>query len=140
MKKSVILPKKANVIQAVKGLGVDLVDPVVSFIARLIPRVVYIDEDGDGKIEGGEIMNFAYKAGFDAFGTFRNFSWKDFAKQVKDADQEERAILISNFKEEFDLTDNEAEFLIEDWIAHLDRTAVLVSRTRALLSRNKKTA
>lgn len=137
MKKSTVaLKQPSKITEKVKQLGIDMVNPVMGFLARLIPRIVYIDEDKDGKVEGGEILNTGYKLAFDAFGTFNGWSWNDFIAQLRDADPEERKELIQTFATEFELSNDVAEILIEDWMRHLDQTATLVIRTKKFFTKD----
>lgn len=125
---------------AVGDLGIELVDPVVAFLGRTINRIVTIDEDQDGDIEGMEILSFAQKVGFDGFAIFQGFRFKEFWAQVKDVDAAERGKLINRFAETFNIPNDQAEFLLEDWLRHLDATAHLVDRTRKVLGRTKAEA
>lgn len=121
-------------------LGIELVDPVVAFLGRTINRIVTIDEDKDGDIEGMEILSFAQKVGFDGFAIFQGFRFKEFWAQVKDVDEAERGKLINKFAETFNIPNDEAEFLVEDWLRHLDTTAHLVNRTRKVFGRHNAQA
>ncbi len=121
--------------QAVDGLGVDQVDPIVGFVARTISDVTTIDKDADGRIENHEILQLGWSRSQDAFGTFRNWGWKEFVEQLRDLDSEERQAQVQLFAKEFDLRNDEVEFLFEDWMRWLDLGASLVGRTRKLLKK-----
>jgi hypothetical protein len=118
--------------KTVAELGIQAVSPVVAFTGRLVTTVVNIDEDGDGKVEGSEILKAAQNIGFDAFAVFRGFNLGEVKAELKDLDPTERQQLIDVFAKEFDLSNDEAEYLIEDWIEWLNRGTVLISRTRAM--------
>jgi hypothetical protein len=116
-------------------LGTDQIDPVVGFVARTITRSAQIDADGDKKIEGLEILDYAQKTGFDGFATFRGFSIKEFRAQLADLDATERDKQIDLFAKDFKLSNTEAEMLVEDWVRYLDQGAFLIERTRRLVKK-----
>lgn len=112
------------------NLGITSVSPVVKFTGRLISQVVDLDENKNGDLEGAEILRAVQNVGFDAFAVFRGFNLADFKAQVADLDDAERKVLINEFKEVFDLQNDDVEFLVEDVIEWLERGATLVARLR----------
>lgn len=121
-------------------IGIHLVDPVMAFLARFITRLVTIDGNQNGRVEGMEILQFAQQVGFDAFGVFQGFRFPEFWEQLKNADKAERAKLIDTFAKEFDLPNDEVEWLIEDWLRFLDQGAHMVTRTQKLLRKKEDAA
>lgn len=120
---------------AQSNLPTTKVDPVVSFIGRLITALLHIDEDQDNKVEGMEILQFAQTVGFDAFATFRDFTLPDFIAQLRDLDATERKEAIELFAADFKARNQEMEWLIEDWLRYLENGAVLVERSKTLLKK-----
>ena len=124
--------KVLSKLESISEVGIESVNPIVRFLARTINRVVRIDEDQDGDVEGGEILKTVQNVGFDAFATFRGFSWPEFKLQTSDVDAVERQQLVEAFAQEFDLPNDQAEYLIEDYLEWLNRGSVLIERTRKL--------
>lgn len=135
MKKTVATNvKPADSLAAV--LPTTQVDPIVGFVARTITDVVRIDDDQDGRVEGAEILSFSWKRSQDAFATFRGWNLKEFRAQFGDLDEGERKAQIEIFAKAFDLRNDDAEFLIEDWLRWMEQGATLIGRTRRVMQKS----
>lgn len=130
--------RKHKIVMArTSNLPTTKVDPIVAFLGKLITQLVHIDEDQDNKVEGAEILKFAQNVGFDAFATFKDFSAQEFLAQLKDLDEEERKKEIEIFAQDFVLRNQEAEWLLEDWLRFLEQGIILVQRSKTVFSKPK---
>ena len=105
-------------------------------IADIINYTVGIDSDKSGKVETDELFAFLGKvanAVFTKFG-FIPTAWD----QIKSADGEGRAMIIEAFAGKFDLENDVAEFLVEDWMLHINQTAMLIKRTSVLIKKKEE--
>jgi hypothetical protein len=66
---------------------------------------------------------------FDAFKEFVGFNFAEFKAQIRDIDPDERKILITTFKDNFRLSEIEAELLLETWLDWLEHGVTLYERT-----------
>lgn len=116
-----------------ENLDIDQAKIVSGFLGQLITAVVNIDGNGDGKISWIEILNKVQVIGLNALAIFPTINLRVALAQLKDADAQEREQLIAAFSEKFDLTNDAAEWLIEDWIFWLEEGFTLFKRTQAML-------
>ncbi|HMP13447.1 MAG TPA: hypothetical protein PKD70_06190 [Saprospiraceae bacterium] len=122
------------------NLPIDRVKPVVRFFARFISNLLQIDSNKDGRIQWLEALNMIQVTAFDAFKEFVGFNFAEFKAQLKDIDQTERRVLIDAFKENFRLSEIEAELLLETWLDLLEHGVTLYERTARYLETRKNAA
>lgn len=116
-----------------ENLDIDQAKIVSGFLGQLVSAVATIDGNGDGKITWLEILNKVQVIGLSALVTFPSINLRTALAQLKDADAQEREQLIAAFSEKFDLANDQAEWLIEDWIFWLEEGFSLFKRTQAML-------
>lgn len=116
-----------------EDLDIDQAKIVTGFLGQLIGAVASIDGNGDGKISWVEILNKVQIIGLSALATFPNVNLRVALAQLKAADAQERQQLVAAFAEKFDLANDAAEWLIEDWIFWLEEGFSLFKRTQAML-------
>jgi len=114
-------------------LGIDQAAIIASFMGQTITALTSLDANQDGKITYVEILNKVQVIGLAALATFPGLNFKTAIAQFKDADHEERKELIASFAAKFELSNTEAEWLIEDWLTWLSDGFSLVARTRTIL-------
>lgn len=112
-------------------LDIDQAKIVSGFLGQLVTAVANIDSNGDGKISWVEILNKVQVIGLSALAIFPNVNLRVALAQLKDADAGERDQLIGAFSEKFDLSNDQAEWIIEDWINWLEDGFTLFKRTQA---------
>lgn len=113
------------------NLDIDQAKIVSGFLGQLVTAVANIDGNGDGKISWIEILNKVQVIGLSALSIFPNVNLRVALAQLKDADAGERDQLIAAFSEKFDLSNDQAEWIIEDWIKWLEDGFTLFKRTQA---------
>lgn len=124
---------KAGLSEEPTELGIDQAKIVTGFLAQLVSAVANIDGNKDGKISWIEILNKVQVIGLSALATFPQVNLRTALAQLKDVDSGERDILMATFSEKFDLTNDQAEWLIEDWIKWLEEGFTLFKRTKTFL-------
>lgn len=123
----------ASEIPTSEHLDIDQAKIVSGFLGQLVTAVVNIDGNNDGKISWVEILNKVQVIGLSALATFPTVNLRVALAQLKDADAGERDTLIATFSEKFDLSNDQAEWVIEDWIKWLEDGFTLFKRTKALM-------
>jgi len=114
-------------------LGIDQAKIIAGFVGQTITALTSLDADQDGKITYVEILAKLQVIGLAALSTFPGLNFKLAIAQFKDTNNAERQELILTFAEKFQLSNTEAEWLIEDWLSWLSDGFNLVARTRAIL-------
>jgi hypothetical protein len=120
-------PQKGN-------LGIDNAIPFAQDIGSIITGLVNIDTNKDGHISGMEVFGFLQLATVKVIGRFNTFN--EALAEIKDTDSDERNALIAEFSKTFDLTNDDAELLIEEWIGWIEDGGTLVGRTIQLLKKD----
>jgi hypothetical protein len=115
------------------NLPIDRVKPVVRFFARFISNLLQIDSNKDGRIQWLEALNMIQVTAFDIFKEFVGFNFQEFKAQMRDIDPEERKVLIEVLKDNFRLSDIEAELLLESWLDWLEHGVTMYERTARYL-------
>ena len=113
--------------------GIDKLSPLARYIGKVITKVAAADANKDGKITGLEILTVGQGIAVDSFATFAGFSWPDVLAQGSNLDEQEIKVLAQDFAGTFDISNNEAELIIELWVEHLVQTARLVMKTAKVL-------
>lgn len=125
--------KKELQISVVKReLGIDKLTPVMGFVGGLATSIANLDTNKDGQISLLEGANAIQVTAFEAFGLFREFDLDGSKAQWKDADTEEKKELVAAFAARFELKNEVAEALVEDFAAFFFMGVDLVQRTVAL--------
>lgn len=107
-----------SLVTVVNNKPITTASPFVADIAAIISQLVAIDSDGDGNVSLTEGLvvgqNIIVKV-------MRHYSTAGEAiAELKDANSEERKELIAVFGQGFDLSNKEAEELIEDTLAFVE--------------------
>ena len=107
-----------SLVTVVNNKPITTASPFVADIAAIISQLVAIDSDGDGNVSRTEGLvvgqNIIVKV-------MRHYSTAGEAiAELKDANSEERKELIAVFGQGFDLSNKEAESLIEDTLAFIE--------------------
>lgn len=107
-----------SLVTVVNNKPITTASPFVADIAAIISQLVAIDSDGDGNVSLTEGLvvgqNIIVKV-------MRHYSTAGEAiAELKDANSEERKELIAVFGQGFDLSNKEAESLIEDTLAFIE--------------------
>lgn len=122
------------------GLPITRVKPVAAFLGQLITKMTTLDSNKDGKVQFLEIINALQVLGFEAFNSFYGFSFSEFKLQLRDLDDAERQEILNAFKEKFQLTNLEAELLLEAWVDWAVQGITLIERTKAVFARTEAVA
>lgn len=109
------------------ALSIDKASRLIEAFAKIISQVATLDKDKDGSISIAEIITFVQAFIMEAVAVYGDFSTA--LQQLRDADGEDRKLLVTTFADKFELPNNDAEVLIEDWIFHVIDTAELVGAT-----------
>jgi len=112
-------------------LGIDNAALLASDLGSIITGLVNIDTNNDGKISAIETFGFLQLATVKVLSRYRTLS--EAMAELKDADSTERKALIGELAKTFDLENDEAELLIEDWLFWVEEGGTLVGRTIDLL-------
>jgi hypothetical protein len=99
---------------------IDIASPFVADVADLVSKLIKIDADGDGSISVFEGLNAGQVLIFKVMAQYQKAP--EALEQLKDADSSERKELLSVFNQAFDLSNDEAEQLIEDTFSYLETT------------------
>lgn len=112
-------------------LGIDNAALLASDLGSIITGLVNIDTNKDGKISAIETFGFLQLATVKVLSRYRTLS--EAMAELKDTDSTERKALIAELAKTFDLENDEAELLIEDWLYWVEEGGTLVGRTINLL-------
>lgn len=113
------------------SLGTEKLTGVVRTLAQLITSAIKVDTNKDGKIDTVEIfaiVQFFVVKIVSVYGSF-----DQAIAELKDLTHEERTELVKVFNEEFDLTNDQLEQLLEEWLLVIDKGVTLSSKTASLL-------
>ena len=107
-----------SLVTVVNNKPITTASPFVADIAAIISRLIAIDADGDGSIS----LTEGLVVGQDIIvKIMRHYSTATEAiAELKDANSAERKELIAVFEQGFDLSNKEAEGLIEDTLAFVE--------------------
>jgi len=134
-----IIPKTTNKAEPDPNeLGIDQAVILGETVGEFVSHIASIDDNQDGKITMAEILNKVQILGLKLITVFSTLKIRVAIAQLKDADSAEFALVREAFAKKFDLRNDEAEFLIEDWIAHLEQSIRLFSRTKTILTRKSE--
>ncbi len=128
--------------KAIKNhLGVDNAKPAVSFLGSLITNLGSLDANNDGKISAFEIFATAQKVTVEFFSlNSRISSWEEVGNEIVDLTKKEAQTLTEALAKTFALSNKEAEWLVEDYIAWLAQGYVLIRRTISIKKSQPKAA
>jgi len=99
---------------------IEFASPFIRDVAALIGQAVNIDSNQNKKIEITEWLSVGQT--FVVTGLRHYSNLPDVLADLKDANSAERKDLIAVFTEGFDLPDDEAEALVEQTLAFVERT------------------
>ena len=100
---------------------------IAEAFGNLVTATTNIDTNKDGKLQTNEVLTYA---GNLSLLVIQNYGYFPAGlKEIGQANGEQRAALIAAFATKFDLTNDEAEFVIEDWLNYLNAGSLLVRRT-----------
>lgn len=123
---------------SIEKLGVDQLLPSSSLLGELITSIVTLDENQDGQIQLLEAVNKLQTIAFKAYTVYNTTDWAIAKAQLKDIDTGEILQVVETVAVTFDIPNDEAETLIEDWAKFifetLDKGAELVARTQLMFS------
>lgn len=124
-----------------ENLGVDQLLPSSSLLGELITSIVTLDENQDGQIQLLEAVNKLQTLAFKAYTVYNTTDWQTAKAQLKDIDTGEILEIVETVAVTFDIPNDEAETLIEDWAKFIFRTldegAELVARTQQMFAVNE---
>lgn len=108
--------------------------PVAGFVGELITGLATLDANRDKKITWLEMINKVQLIGFKALSTFSGFDLAEFKEGIAELYQNTsaRKELIEAFIQTFELTNREAEYLLEDFLRWLEQGVTLYNRLQAL--------
>ena len=101
---------------------------LVTAFGELITAAAKLDSDKDGKIELTEIFSFVQTLVMKVAAVYGSFPYA--IKQFKDVKSAERKELIAAFADSFNLENNDAEEVIEEWLFVIDDIADAVVITK----------
>jgi hypothetical protein len=101
---------------------------LVTAFGELITAAAKLDSDKDGKIELTEIFSFVQTLVMKVAAVYGSFP--EAMKQFKDVKSAERKELIVAFADSFNLENNDAEEVIEEWLFVIDDIADAVVITK----------
>ena len=109
------------------ALTIDKATRLIEAFAKIISQVATLDKDKDGSISVTEIITFVQSFIMEAVAVYGDFATA--IPQLRDANGDDRTMLAQTFAEKFELPNEEAEVLIEDWIFQILDLADLVGQT-----------
>lgn len=111
-----------------------LVDDAKKFtevIAEMISAAVDVDRDQDGNYSMGELWKIV-KVLFSNGNQVRK-TWKSAFGEISKLKSEQRQDVVDAFKEKFDINNDEAELLVEDWLDLSLKLLETFERTQKIL-------
>lgn len=132
MAKENFLKPLLNGFNAVAGSGA--VNRVSAFIGMLITSIFTLDANHDSKVTWIEVFNKIQVIGLKALVTFPGFDLAEFKQGLAElkTDSSARKQLIDSFAEQFELSNREAEYLLEDFLRWLEQGVTLYNRLQAI--------
>ena len=104
---------------------------VVAAFGQLITAAANLDSDKDGQIELTEIFNFVQTLVMKVAGVYGSFPAA--IKQLKDVTSDERTEFIDLFAANFELSNEDAEKLIEEWLFVVDDLLDAIKATKKFI-------
>jgi hypothetical protein len=104
---------------------------LVTAFGELITAAAKLDSDKDGKIELTEIFSFVQTLVMKVAGVYGSFP--EAIKQLNDVTSEERTEFIDTFASEFELSNDDAEELIEEWLYMVDDLLDAIKATKKFI-------
>ena len=104
---------------------------VVSAFGQLITAAANLDSDKDGRIELTEIFNFVQTLVMKVAGVYGSFP--KALKQLNDVTSDERSEFIDLFAAKFELSNEDAEKLIEEWLFVVDDLLDAIKATKKFI-------
>ena len=101
---------------------------VVSAFGQLITAAANLDTDKNGQIELTEIFTFVQTLVMKVAGVYGSFP--KALKQLNDVTSDERSEFIDLFASNFELTNVDAEKLIEEWLYVVDDLLDAIKATK----------
>lgn len=123
-----------------QALGIDQVLPFSSLLGKGITAVVTVDADQDGTIQLLEIFNKVQAIAIEGYTIYQITDFETLKAQLGDLDTSELIEIVDSVAATFDIPNDDAEALIEDWLTFIFRTidevTDLVARTQLMFAVN----
>ena len=123
-----------------QALGIDQILPFSSLLGKGITAVVTVDANNDGVIQLLEVFNKVQAIAIEGYTTYQITDFETLKAQFKDLDTSELIEIVDSVAVTFDIPDDDAEALIEDWLTFIFRTideaTDLVARTQLMFAVN----
>jgi nucleoid DNA-binding protein len=100
-------------------------------VAEMISAAVDVDKDKDGNYSLGELWKIV-KVFFTNTNDVRK-SWKSAVNEIRNLKSDERVKIVNRFKNKFDISNNDAEQLVEDWLDLILNLLETFERTQKML-------
>ena len=100
-------------------------------IGKLTTGAINLDSNRDGKISTAEIIGFGTTVLVQALGNFQNIP--EAIRELRKEGSAARVAFLEGLKNEFDLENDAAEFIIEDWLDWIEKGITLGERTAKVL-------
>ena len=104
---------------------------VVAAFGQLITAAANLDSDKNGQIELTEIFTFVQTLVMKVAGVYGSFP--SAIKQLNDVTSDERSEFIDLFASNFELTNDNAEKLIEEWLYVVDDLLDAIKATKKFI-------
>lgn len=98
-------------------MGIDALKAIITFVIFTAEELVNIDSNEDGKVKFGEIIGAVSSIGFKLPAAYAQIP--ALKEEVKDLSPAEIQELVEHFSEEFDISNDKAEQVIESSLALL---------------------
>jgi hypothetical protein len=108
-------------------IGIEKLTPTIRTVAQLITALTKIDANKDGNIDTAEIFAIVQVFVMKVVAVYG--SLPAALAELKDVDSTERKELVKVFNEEFDLSNDVLEGLIEEWLVIVDQLVTLGLKT-----------
>jgi hypothetical protein len=109
------------------SLGIEKLKPAIQHLAQLISASTKVDVNGNGIVDTSEIFGIVQVLVFKVIAIYGTLPAA--LAELKDVDSVERAELVKVFNENFDLSDDVVESLLEEWFVLIDQVITLSSKT-----------
>jgi len=127
--------EKLNVIAEV---GSENAEALYGLIGKLAGGLINIDANQDGKVSLLEGGNLVQTVVFQAIGLFSGGT-DELKQQLAEhwSNPEIREDWMTRLKNDFDIINDEAEELIEDWLDHVNQTITLIQKTTGFFKKDE---
>lgn len=123
-----------------QALGIDQILPFSSLLGKGITAVVTVDANQDGVIQLLEVFNKVQAIAIEGYTLYQITDFATLKAQLGDLDTSELIEIVDSIAVTFDIPNDDAEALIEDWLTFtfrtIDEATDLVARTQLMFAVN----